>query len=238
MNDGILIIEDDPQVATMTSEFLLHHGYREVAVANSAEEAMAYLSKHSVSLVLLDIYLPGASGLDVLRNIRREQEQIEAIIVSAAKDSAQIREAFRFGCIDYLLKPFTYERLSEALDKFQQRSSLLKKERLSQTELDMLAGDLGASAPSDASSLPKGIDLNTLNRICREIKTQKEAFCVQDIADVLALSRVTVKKYLDFLAEEKILRKTYIYGNIGRPLHEYRLTTDPVAKKQFFHWSV
>lgn len=237
MSDGILIIEDDPQVAKMTGDFLVQNGYSSVGVAGSAEEAKHYLSHHTVSLVLLDIYLPGASGLDVLRTIRQEQKQIEAIIISAAKDSTQIREAFRLGCVDYLLKPFTYERLSEALEKYHQRCVLLGKARLSQDDVDLLSGEVNGKVPT-VSALPKGIDRNTLHRICRAIAKVNTAFRVQDVAEPLDLSRVTVKKYLDFLTEEKVLRKSYIYGNIGRPVHEYRVSVDPLAHKQFAQWCV
>lgn len=235
MNDGILIIEDDPQVAQMTGDYLVHNGYSVVGTASSAEEAMTLLVENRISLVLLDIYLPEASGLDVLRTIRQQQEQIEAIILSAAKDSTQIREAFRLGCVDYIIKPFTYERLSEALDKYRKRRLLLEKDSLNQHEVDMLSGNKSRTTPS-ALDLPKGIDRNTLKRICQVMQTKKASFCVQDVAEELDLSRVTVKKYLDFLAEQSVLRKTYIYGNIGRPLNEYRVASDPQAYHQMEAW--
>lgn len=233
---GVLIIEDDPQVAQMTADFLAQSGYRVAGIAGGAEQALEYLRREKVQLILLDIYLPGISGLEILRRLRMEQSQAEAIIVSAAKDSAQIREAFRMGCVDYIIKPFTYARLSEALNKFQNRSALLKKNCLNQSEVDRLSGEGCTVVKSETDALPKGIDRNTLQRICEELIERSNAFCVQDIAVALELSRVSVKKYLDFLVGERLLQKTYIYGSVGRPVNEYRFVSGPAARSRLEYW--
>lgn len=233
---GVLIIEDDPQVAQMTADFLTQNGYSVAGIAGGAEQALEYLRRERIQLILLDIYLPGISGLEILRRLRMEQSQAEAIIVSAAKDSVQIREAFRMGCVDYIIKPFTYARLSEALNKFENRSALLKKNCLSQSEVDRLSGECCAAVKLERDILPKGIDRYTLQRICEALMERKHAFCVQDIAVDLELSRVSVKKYLDFLVGERLLQKTYIYGSVGRPVNEYRIVTGPAARGGLECW--
>lgn len=219
-----LIVEDDPQVARINSGYLGRAGFEVVGVAANAAEALDYLQSTPVHLILLDIYLPGSSGLDVFRELRIGGQAVEVIVVSAAKDSVQIREAFRMGCLDYIIKPFSYERLSTALQKYRQKMDLFSKETLGQDEIDLLAAQQ-YSAPGIAE-LPKGVDRSTLYRICEGILAQAGTFGVQDIAAYTGISRVSVKKYLDYLYEAKLLQQTFVYGNKGRPANLYRVAPD------------
>ena len=123
----VLIVEDDPQVAQINSDFLEQSGFEIAGVAANEQQAQALLRETQIQMILLDIYLPGSSGLHILKQIRAENRQVEVIIISAAKDSLQIREAFRLGCLDYIIKPFSYERLNDALKKYLQKMQLLQK---------------------------------------------------------------------------------------------------------------
>ena len=151
-----LIVEDDPQVARINTGYLERAGFEVVGVAANGVEALNYLQSTPVHLVLLDIYLPGSSGLDVFRELRIDGQAVEVIVVSAAKDSVQIREAFRMGCLDYIIKPFSYERLNTALQKYRQKMDLFSKETLGQEEIDLLAAQQ-YSTPGIAE-LPKEVD--------------------------------------------------------------------------------
>ena len=135
----VLIVEDDPQVAQINSDFLEQSGFEIAGVAANEQQAQALLRETQIQMILLDIYLPGSSGLHILKQIRAENRQVEVIIISAAKDSLQIREAFRLGCLDYIIKPFSYERLNDALKKYLQKMQLLQKNFLEQKEVDLLA---------------------------------------------------------------------------------------------------
>ncbi len=219
-----LIVEDDPQVARINTGYLERAGFEVVGVAANGVEALHYLQSTPVHLVLLDIYLPGSSGLDVFRELRIDGQAVEVIVVSAAKDSVQIREAFRMGCLDYIIKPFSYERLNTALQKYRQKMDLFSKETLGQEEIDLLAAQQ-YSTPGIAE-LPKGVDRSTLYRICEGILAQAGTFGVQDIAVYTGISRVSVKKYLDYLYEAKLVQQTFVYGNKGRPANLYRVAPD------------
>lgn len=219
-----LIVEDDPQVARIHTGYLERDGFQVVGVASNAAEALTCLKANPVHLILLDIYLPGSSGLDVFRELRIDGQAVEVIVVSAAKDSTQIREAFRMGCLDYIIKPFTYERLHTALLKYRQKMELLSKDVLGQEEIDLLASQQHST--HDFSELPKGIDRSTLYRVCEGVLAQGNTFGVQDIAEQTGISRVSVKKYLDYLCETKLLQQTFVYGNKGRPANLYRVTPD------------
>lgn len=226
-----LIVEDDPQVAHINSGYLERSGFSVAGIALDKAQAVEILRQKPIQLVLLDIYLPGSSGLQLLRELRSMEREVEVIVVSAAKDSAQIREAFRLGCLDYIIKPFTYERLRSSLNKYQQKVHLLRKDFLDQEEVDLLAAHQAAEYLE--TGLPKGIDRTTLGFICQCILELSGPFGVQKVAEKVQISRVSVKKYLDFLCEQKALRQTYVYGTKGRPANLYQLPGDAAALKKW-----
>ena len=217
----VLIVEDDPQVAQINSDFLEQSGFEIAGVAANEQQAQALLRETQIQMILLDIYLPGSSGLHILKQIRAENRQVEVIIISAAKDSLQISEAFRLGCLDYIIKPFSYERLNDALKKYLQKMQLLQKNFLEQKEVDLLASHQPAE---EEETSPKGIDKSTLSLVCSCILAVEGWFGVQEISEEAHISRVSAKKYLDFLCGQKLLQQTYVYGNKGRPANLYRLT--------------
>lgn len=218
----VLIVEDDPQVAQINSGFVEQSGFAVAGIAANEQQVRKLLKQLPIHLILLDIYLPGSTGLQILKQLRAENCQVEVILISAAKDSQQIREAFRLGCLDYIIKPFSYERLHDALNKFLNKTMLLQKSFLEQSEVDLLATHWSASEKESIS--PKGIDQSTLKLVCSCILESDGWFGVQDISERAHISRVSAKKYLDFLYEQKLLLQTYIYGNKGRPANLYQVT--------------
>ena len=212
-----LIVEDDPQVAKLNATYLAQEG-----LAADASQALAAMEEQTFDLVLLDVFLPGMNGLELLRRLRATQQTSEVIIISAARDSAQICEALRLGCVDYIIKPFSPERLHLALEKYRQRSLLMSKSFLEQGEVDRLAATKDDSETEQIAEYPKGIEQKTLECICENLPKDSTAFNVQEIAERTNLSRVSIKKYLDYLCERRVLRQTYVYGNKGRPATLYQ----------------
>ena len=223
----VLVVEDDPQVARINTGYLKEAGFEVAGVAENAQQAVDMLGAGGINLVMLDLYLPGGSGLDVLRQLRAGSQPIDVIVVSAAKNSAQIREAFRSGCLDYIIKPFTAERLNRALSKYRQKMELLSKDVLAQEEIDLLATQ---SVPEEEQELPKGIDPHTLVMVCEHVMETAEQFGVQELADAVHISRVSAKKYLDYLYECKAVHQTYVYGKKGRPANLYHVSPSDRSK--------
>ena len=217
-----LIVEDDPQVAKLNATYLAQEGFLVSAVAADASQALAAMEEQTFDLVLLDVFLPGMNGLELLRRLRATQQTSEVIIISAARDSAQICEALRLGCVDYIIKPFSPDRLHLALEKYRQRSLLMSKSFLEQGEVDRLAATKDDSETEQIAEYPKGIEQKTLECICENLPKDSTAFNVQEIAERTNLSRVSIKKYLDYLCERRVLRQTYVYGNKGRPATLYQ----------------
>jgi CheY-like chemotaxis protein len=104
----ILVVEDEATLRRIIARNLVARGHR-VVEADSAREALARLNEDEPDLLLLDNNLPGRSGWDILREIRRQGKNVPAVIVSAVRlDPAQLDE---FGPLSFLPKPFSLEAL-------------------------------------------------------------------------------------------------------------------------------
>ncbi len=113
--ETVLVVDDDPSQRQIASEILTHLGYQ-VAVAASGEEAVRYLHDRPVDLVVLDMLMPpGIDGLETYGRIRAIRPDQKAIIVSGFSQSERVSEAQRQGVSQYLQKPYSLEKISEAV---------------------------------------------------------------------------------------------------------------------------
>lgn len=115
----VLIVDDDDAVRHLLAAFLKERGYR-ANTAESGESAIAWLSHHHPDMMLLDIRIPGISGIEVLEHTRRTHPDLPVIVISGYADEDLAREALEMGAYDFFLRPFdlgTVEtRLSTKLD--------------------------------------------------------------------------------------------------------------------------
>ena len=103
----VIIVEDDPMVAMINRHYVEHDKrFSVVQCFRSGDEALAYLQKNSVDLVILDVYMPGMDGLSLLKKIRMDDISVDIIMVTASNDKNTLENILRFGVIDYLVKPF------------------------------------------------------------------------------------------------------------------------------------
>lgn len=218
----ILIVEDDPMVAELNKKFVnTIPGFRVELIANSVEQAKCILKKHSVDLILLDIYMPGANGFELLRDIRESDKNIDVILVTAASDMGTVQDAVRFGSVDYLIKPFLFERLKNSLLSYRaKREFVQNQEVVSQEELDTRI--FSRDTIFKPRTLPKGLTHATLKIILKEIRKMKSTpFGSNDLANNTGMSCVSVRKYLKFLEEIEIIESENFYGSVGRPSTNY-----------------
>lgn len=219
----VLIVEDDPMVAEFNRRYLEQvGGFELIAVAPSVADALQILDRQDVNLILLDIFMPGLNGFDLLAQIRKLGQGVDVIVVSAACDSQSIKKALRFGAVDYLIKPFEFERFNTALSTYRDWVRMTKgQEKLSQAELDVrLLHPNPIAAPSE---LPKGLTRNTLKTVWENIQEMKErSFSTEEMASRVGVSRVSMRKYLSFLTEIGVLDMEVIYGSVGRPVYQHR----------------
>lgn len=223
----VLLVEDDPMVAELNRIYLGRvSGFETVASVRSAAEALELLRSGPVDLLLLDIFMPGQSGIELMEEIRREALEVDVIFVTAARDSATIGRALKLGAVDYLIKPFEFERLKQALEHYRETNHLFRGgQALDQTELDKRLAR--QPAPSRmAEGLPKGLDRNTLDKVLQAISERPDPapwFTSEEVAQLIGISRVSVRKYFEFLCALKVLRMEPGYGTGGRPVHRFQL---------------
>ena len=90
----VLIIEDDPMVAEFNKRYLQEvKGFTLAGIVHTVKAAMEYLKSEQVDLILLDVYMPGATGLELLRFIREKNILIDVILITAAADKENIQTA-------------------------------------------------------------------------------------------------------------------------------------------------
>ncbi len=227
----VYIVEDDPMVASINKRFTEKVvPFKVVGTSSTEQDAIGQIKVLEPDLVLLDIYLPQGNGLDLLQKIRQQNIPTDVILVTAAKDTSTIHQTLRFGAVDYLIKPFDFERLQQALRNYLKLRQLMAKNLdLSQNELDKLnaLGDLNldSSNPNGSTSfLPKGVHQLTLDQIISFLIKQNKPLSCQHIASALAMSKITVWRYLEYLLEKGKVKVELEYGTIGRPTKRYSVS--------------
>ncbi|HXJ78810.1 MAG TPA: response regulator [Candidatus Methylomirabilis sp.] len=105
MPDRILIVEDETKLAELLRDYLVQDGF-EVAMLHRGDEVEPWVAAHDVDLVLLDLMLPGKSGLDVCRALRA-RGNVAIIMVTARVDEIDRLLGLELGADDYICKPFS-----------------------------------------------------------------------------------------------------------------------------------
>ena len=100
-----------------------------VQTFSAAHPALFWLRRNPIDLIILDVYMPQMSGTELLLQLRAEGVDADVIMVTSANDAKTVNDAVRLGAVDYLVKPFAYERFRQALDVFCLRR--LRRHRLS-----------------------------------------------------------------------------------------------------------
>ncbi|MBR3294524.1 MAG: response regulator [Oscillospiraceae bacterium] len=217
----VLIVEDDPMVAMINEQYVLRHGqFQVVGKCADGNSALAFLQQHPVDLVILDVYMPKTNGLALLKRIRELGLPLGVIMVTAANDASTLEEALRYGAVDYLVKPFAFDRFQGALEKYLARAERLHSAgALRQENIDsILEGVRAPSAPP-----PKGIQDQTLRLILNCLPERSEIWMTGDqIAEQTGLSAVTVRRYLNHLIQTGEVRGEMDYETGGRPKLLYR----------------
>lgn len=233
---NVLIIEDDPMVAKFNALYLESiPGFTVAGITKSAEEGWAFYQTNKVDLILLDVYMGKKTGLELLIDFRRADDPVDVIIITAANDKQSVQTALRNGAVDYLIKPFSFDRFQEALLQYAQKHGVMKdSENVSQEEIDTFLLRSGKQQ-TPSLELPKGLTGRTLSTIAlRIINRERKAFSVADLAGETGISSVSVRKYLNYLVEMKMLSVDVIYQETGRPLNQYLINPKRIDILQMF----
>ncbi|MFJ3106190.1 response regulator [Streptomyces sp. NPDC086835] len=217
----VLVVDDDVRVARINAAYVAKvSGFRVVAEAHSATEALARIAEAPVDLILLDHYLPDENGLSVVRELRALGHQTDVIMVTAARDVATVQAAMRHGALQYLVKPFNFAGLRAKLEAYATlRRALDGGGEAEQAEVDRIFGTL--SAGSIAPELPKGHSPTTAELVRQVLLAADGPLSAQEIAERAGVSRQTAQRYLKLLERAGRVRLTLRYGETGRPEHRY-----------------
>jgi two-component system chemotaxis response regulator CheY len=117
MTIRVLIVDDAAFVRDMLCELLIDVGFDVVGVAVDGKEALEKYRRLKPDVVLMDIIMPGVTGLDALKSIIEMDPGAKVVMVSAVGQEAMIKEALAAGAREFVVKPFTPERAIEVLEK-------------------------------------------------------------------------------------------------------------------------
>ena len=218
----VLIIEDDPMVAMIHTEYFKK---KELTDDLSHVTSIEYLENNDVDLIVLDNYLIDGQGIEYLPELKG----YPIIMITAANDVQTVEAALSNGVVDYLVKPFTYERFAQAIDKVQDYVKLLSKEKINQDLIDDYLNS--GRVEEEEDNLPKGLSRITLKKVLEAIKQHNSGFTTQQIADKLDISRITIRKYLNHLVNINILSEDAEYYTSGRPVSVFTVESESRLEK-------
>ena len=113
-NKPILIVDDEPIVRESIRDWLIDAGYQ-VATAESGEEALEMIEKQDFSVMVLDVRLPGKTGITVLKEVKERKPGIKSIVITAYPSTELAGEAMKLGAVDYLIKPIVPDDLERLI---------------------------------------------------------------------------------------------------------------------------
>ncbi len=226
---NIIIVEDDPMVAVLDKQYIekTSKSLHIKGIFGDGQAALDFLENNRVELVILDVYMPILSGLEVLQQIRAKGIPTDVIMVTAADSGDEVNTALRLGVVDYLVKPFDFTRFNQAINKFLHKQILLKaKKKIPQEVIDVM----GMPTNGVTMAMEKGLQKKTMENIKESIKAINKAnFTCKDITDHTSFSAVTVQRYLSYLVRAKTLKTTVDYNTGGRPRLLYEIFTGKKA---------
>ncbi|AAT29675.1 response regulator [Bacillus anthracis str. 'Ames Ancestor'] len=199
-------------------------GFELVQAVNSIKSAIEVLEESRIDLVLLDIFMPEETGFELLMYIRNQEKEIDIMMISAVHDMGSIKKALQYGVVDYLIKPFTFERFKEALTIYREKLTFMKEQqKISQSELDSLILQKEKREPTVTKELPKGLTKQTLQLIWQKIESLNgRVFTTDEMAQLVGISRVSIRKYVMFLTDIGVLENEMMYQHVGRPVSKLR----------------
>lgn len=222
----VLVVDDDFMVARVHRGFVERiEGFTAAGEARSGAEALQAVRELSPDIVLLDVYLPDLSGLEVLERLRalEQARDVDVVMITAAKDVETVSRSLRAGALHYLIKPFRFEDLrSRLLHVAETRRGLAGGSgvtNLAQAEVDRL---FGPGPATRGQQLPKGLSRQTMTLVVGFLREQTEDRSATQVGEGIGISRVSARRYLEHLVTIGRIRVTLRYGEAGRPERLYR----------------
>ena len=227
----VLVVEDEPVASAAHAAYVGRMaGFMLAGTAPDGQSALRLLGELAAAgepaeLVLLDMNLPDLHGLDIARRMRASGILADIIAITAVREVAIVRSAVAIGVVQYLIKPFTFATFEDKLSSYRLfRQQLASpgsgagRSGASQSEVDQAFASL--RAPSEMP-LPKGLSASTLDSVRDYLKRHSGSVSATEVMAAVGMSRVTARRYLEYLADAGIVSRAPRYGTPGRPENEY-----------------
>lgn len=222
----VVVVDDDFMVVRLHREFVGRiPGFEVVGEARSGQEALRVVASTTPDVVLLDVYLPDLSGIQVLERLRAAEHPVDVVMITAARDAATVAKAMRFGAVHYLIKPFGVADLAERLRQVAEARQHLSRHAeadLAQADVDRVFRPVLRTETQRA--LPKGLSQPTMDLVVERLRSHPGPVSAASLAEDVGLSRVSVRRYLEHLVALGWADVSLKYGSAGRPERLYRRT--------------
>ncbi|HSS60400.1 MAG TPA: response regulator [Candidatus Limnocylindrales bacterium] len=225
-----LVVDDDYRVADLHCAYVERvHGFEVAGRAHTGAGALLSVDQLRPDLVLLDIYLPDMSGLEVLQRLRDDgHHPVDVVAITAAREVESLRAAMRGGVVHYLVKPFLFPAFEEKLLSY--AAAHERMTRIGTAEQGDVDRIFGALRSNRNEPLPKGLSDSTLDLIIHVLAKSQSGLPAAAVAEAAGVSRVTARRYLDHLCQLGRAELAMRYGGPGRPEHRYQLVSVPGAR--------
>jgi two-component system, CitB family, response regulator len=208
---SVLVVDDDFRVAGIHAGIVeAAPGFRVQGSVRTVAEARAALATNLPDLMLVDVYLPDGDGIELVRSVG-----VDAFVISAADEVDTVRRALHAGALDYLVKPFQRQTLSDRLDRYARFRHVLagrrglRQERIDQA-LSILHGQTAGTVV--ARSATEQLLLDALG---------EAEHSAAEAAEIAGVSRATAQRRLAAMATQGVVQVRLRYGSSGRPEHLY-----------------
>lgn len=214
----VLVVDDDFMVAEIHRRFVDRiEGFHTAELAHTGAAALDAARALRPDLILLDVYLPDMTGLQVLQRLRAEGNTVGVIMITAARELDTVSGALDGGAADYLIKPFEFDQLRAKLTAFAARADALDSaDGVDQSFVDTL---FGRSPAPGGAPMPKGLGGETAALVLDAVRRAGEVSAAE-CAELVGISRVSARRYLEhFLGTGAVVLRLQ-YG-AGRPERRY-----------------
>ena len=227
----VLVVDDDFAVAAVHRGYLESiPGFEVVGEAHRGADALEAVAALQPDLVLLDIYLPDVSGIEVLRALRGAGgPRVDVIVITAAREVETVQDAMAGGVLHYLVKPFSLATFRERMQAYAaHRAEVLRRAAapgagMEQSDVDRMLQARQRTMTS--ARLPKGLSERTLELVASTLRTSgQDDLSAGEVAQRCGIARVSARRYLEHLERVGLAVVRPRYGQTGRPENGYRWT--------------
>ena len=223
----VLIVEDEVITAEAHALYVGRlDGFEVAGVAHTGAEAVRLLkaslgqAAERIDLILLDMNLPDIDGLELCRRIRAGGVDVDVIAITAVRSAEVVRASIAAGIVQYLIKPFTFGVFTDKLTSYRDFRSLFAQSPTVASQRDV-DGAFAALRTSNDPGLGKGLSPETLSAVSTLLAESGGGVSARELAEEIHASRVTARRYLEYLADSGRADRAPRYGTPGRPEMEY-----------------